>query len=125
MFTRIWKRGDRIELDLPHDVQRVMPDSRIVATRGKVALRYGPMIYNVEIADQANIEQPIDRKGLIAEWRPEMLGGVAVIKGKWRDGSALTAIPNFARLNREGASAEFPTYKTSAGRSLVWITDNG
>ena len=83
------------------------------------------MVYNVELADQANIEQPIDRAPLAAEWRADLLGGIAVIKGKWRDGSALTAIPNFARLNREGDSGEFPTYKTSAGRSLVWIVDSG
>ena len=96
-------------------VQRVPPTSRIEATRGKVALRYGPMVYNIELADQASIEQPIDRAPLAAEWRPDLLGGVAVIKGKWRDGSALTAIPNFARLNREGDSAEFPTYKSERG----------
>jgi uncharacterized protein len=125
VFTRTWKRGDRIELTLPHEVQHVTADNRIEATRGKVALRYGPMVYNVELADQASIEQPIDRAPLAAEWRPDLLGGVAVIKGRWRDGSALTAIPNFARLNREGASAEFPTYKTRAGRSLVWIVDCG
>ncbi|HEV7609172.1 MAG TPA: beta-L-arabinofuranosidase domain-containing protein, partial [Steroidobacteraceae bacterium] len=121
VFTRTWKRGDRIELTLPHDVQRVIADNRIEATRGKVALRYGPMVYNVELADQARIDQPIDRAPLAAEWRADLLGGVTVIKGRWRDGSALTAIPNFARLNREGTSQEFPSGKASAGRTLIWI----
>jgi DUF1680 family protein len=124
VFTRTWKRGDRIELELPLEVQRVTADNRIEATRGKVALRYGPMVYNVEAADQASIEQPIDRAPLVAEWRPEMLGGVAVIKGQWHDGSALTAIPNFARLNREGDTGEFPSKKKNEGRSKVWITDS-
>ena len=33
-------------------VQRVRADERVEATRNKVALRYGPLIYNVEQADQ-------------------------------------------------------------------------
>jgi len=123
VFTRSWKRGDRIELDLPMEVQRVKADSRIEATRGAVALRYGPLVYNVELADQPAIDQPIGRAPLVAKWQPELLGGVMAIKGEWRDGSTLTAIPNFARLNREGISAEFPERHVGEGRSTVWIKD--
>jgi DUF1680 family protein len=125
VFTRAWKRGDRIELELPMDAQRVTADSRVAAARGKVALRYGPMVYNVERADQANIEQPISAASLVAEWRADLLGGVMAIKGQWRDGSALTALPNFARLNREDNSPEFPNHEADAGRSSVWIAENG
>jgi len=45
----------------------------VISERGKVALRYGPMIYNVELADQANIGQPIASAQLVAEWRPDLL----------------------------------------------------
>ena len=68
--------------------------------RGRVALRYGPLIYNVERADQPNIDQPISNEPLQLEWRPDFLRGVMTIKGKWADGSPLLAIPNYARLNR-------------------------
>jgi DUF1680 family protein len=124
VFTRTWKRGDRIELELPLAVQRVTADSRIEATRGKVALRYGPMIYNVELADQPVIDRPIDRAPLSVEWRPDLLGGVSVIHGRWRDGTPLTAIPNFARLNRAGNSTEFPVHESGPARSQVWIADS-
>jgi hypothetical protein len=70
-----------------------------------VALRYGPLIYNVERADQANITQAIGSEPLVAEWRGDLLGGVMTLKGKWADGSPLIAIPNYARNNRLGQVA--------------------
>ena len=53
VVTREWKAGDHIDLELPMEPQRVKADSRIKADTGLVALRYGPLIYNVETADQA------------------------------------------------------------------------
>jgi DUF1680 family protein len=108
--TRSWKPGDRIELVLPMKVQRVKAVEAIAATRGKVALRYGPLVYNLE-----SVDQPIDRvlppdAALSTQWRADLLGGVITIRGLFADGSPLTAIPNYARLNR-------------GGRSIVWIRD--
>jgi hypothetical protein len=37
---------------------------------------------------------------LSTEWKPDQLGGVVVITGAFADGSPMTAIPNFARYNR-------------------------
>ena len=73
------------------------------------ALRYGPLIYNVERTDQPNLNLAPDVKSLTTEWRGDLLGGVLTIKGKWSDGSPLLAIPNYARENR------------GATESLVWL----
>src|ERR1700722_9875667 len=102
VVTRQWKAGDRIELELPMEPQRVIADERIKADLGTVALKYGPLIYNVETADNRNIDMKISDEPLRAEWHPELLDGVMVISGKWQDGSRMTAIPNFARMNRVG-----------------------
>ncbi len=102
VVTREWKAGDRIELELPLEPQRVKADDHIKADQGRVALRYGPLIYNVERADQANLDQPLDPAPLKAEWRPGLLGGVVVLTGKWADGKPMLAIPNYARMNRVG-----------------------
>src|SRR5258707_14260825 len=53
VITREWKAGDKIELELPLVPQRLTADDRIAADQGRVALRYGPLIYNVERADQS------------------------------------------------------------------------
>jgi hypothetical protein len=100
VVTREWKAGDRIELELPLTPQRITAAEQIEATRGKVALRYGPMIYNVEAADQ-DITKALDMTApLTPQWRGELLGGVTVLTGKYADGSPMTAIPNYARTNR-------------------------
>ncbi|MBB6255075.1 glycoside hydrolase family 127 protein [Nitrospirillum iridis] len=102
VVEREWTAGDRVDFVLPLAVQRVTGDDKVEATRGKVALRYGPLVYNVERADQPSIDQPLATTPLTAEWRPDLLGGVVVLKGQWRDGTPMLAIPNYARMNRLG-----------------------
>jgi len=105
VVTRTWKTGDKIEFEVPMAVQRIKSDEKIASNKGLVALRYGPLIYNVERADQPNITGAISSKPLTTEWRGDLLEGVTVIKGFWADGSPLTAIPNYARNNRLGQEA--------------------
>ena len=137
VITRNWKAGDKVEVVLPMAVQRVYPDDRIVARNrggqvahpdeGKVALKYGPLIYNIEKADQ-DISKPISKTAsLTAEWRPDLLGGVMAIKGKFADGSDLVAIPDYARTNRDGAATPYPQTGGRGGprqlTSVVWIRE--
>ncbi|MGD0096738.1 MAG: beta-L-arabinofuranosidase domain-containing protein [Terracidiphilus sp.] len=108
VVTREWKQGDRIELELPMEPQRVVADSRIKADSGLVALRYGPLVYNVETADNGRIDRKLSESVLRAEWRPDLLGGVMVIAGAWQDGAPMLAVPNFARMNRVGPPHDYP-----------------
>jgi DUF1680 family protein len=129
VVTREWKRGDRIELELPMEPQRISTDERIKADRDLVALQYGPLIYNVENADNGNIDRKLSDGPLRAEWRPDLMGGLMVIAGQWQDGSAMVAIPNFARMNRVGPPPEYPSDRDPERRnrpqppidSKVWI----
>lgn len=100
-IRRAWKAGDKINVVLPMEIQKVTADERIEADKGRVALRYGPMVYNVEQADNGgDINKAIGKGPLTLEWKPEFLNGVMTIKGTWSDGTPLVAIPNYARLNR-------------------------
>ncbi|MCH7556550.1 MAG: glycoside hydrolase family 127 protein [Planctomycetes bacterium] len=124
VITRYWKAGDKIDLALPMKVQRVKASDKIAATTGRVALRYGPLIYSVERVDQDinNVLNP--ESTLTTEWKGDFLGGVMVIKGTWADGSELTAIPNYARNNRD---APDESDRLSRGRraptSSVWLRE--
>ena len=108
VVTREWKAGDRIELELPMEPQRVVADDRIKADVGLVALQYGPLIYNVETADNQQVDKKLGNAPLKTEWKPDLLGGVMVITGKWADGSPMLAIPNYARMNRVGPPHDYP-----------------
>jgi DUF1680 family protein len=100
VITRHWEPNDMIELELPMEVQRITADPRVKADAGLMALQYGPLIYNVETADQHDLDAALSSEPLKAEWRPDLLGGVMVITGKWQDGTPMIAIPNYARMNR-------------------------
>lgn len=102
VVTRTWKAGDQIELELPLEPQRIKANSQIKSNQGRVALRYGPLIYNVERADQPNLDQALSATLLKAEWRGDLLGGVMAITGKWADGTPMLAVPNYTRMNRVG-----------------------
>jgi Uncharacterized protein conserved in bacteria len=109
VITREWKRGDHIEFELPMEPQRVIADSRIKADSDLVSLQYGPLVYNVESADNGHIDRKLSDEPLKAEWRPDLLGGIMVITGKWADGAPMLAIPNYTRMNRVGAPPEYPS----------------
>ncbi len=141
IIRRTWKAGDKIDVVLPMEIQKITADSRIEADKDRVALRYGPMIYNVEQADQPNINQAIGATPLTLQWRDDLLRGVMTIKGTWSDGSPLVAIPNYARLNRipttpvpQASSPNQMTTPTKAAeppqvradrtaKSIVWIKE--
>jgi DUF1680 family protein len=117
-ITRTWERGDKIDLVFPMEIQRVKASNSIEADRGKIALRYGPLVYNFEQADQ-DITKALKAEALTTEWKPDLLGGVMVIKGQFADGSPMIAIPNFARTNRDPA----PQAGKRRLSSIVWIRE--
>jgi uncharacterized protein len=126
VIARTWNAGDTITLDVPMKVQRIKADRKIAADRGLVALRYGPLLYNVETADQPNIEQPISAAPLSLVWRSDLLAGVAALQGTWADGRPLLAIPHYARLNRGAAArADTPAAERPVRpiASKVWLKD--
>jgi DUF1680 family protein len=125
VVTREWKPGDRIELELPMEPQRVTADDRIKADNGAIALKYGPLIYNVEIVDNKNIDLKLGNAALETEWKPELLGGVMVIKGSWEDGSPMLAIPNYARMNRVGPPPAYPGEPEADGAPASHIDSHG
>jgi hypothetical protein len=107
-IQRTWQAGDRVAMDLPMVIQRIHADPRVEADRGKVALRYGPLVYTFEAVDQS-LDHPLAANAMLtAQWDPDQLRGITTIRGQFADGSPLLAIPYYARNNR-------------GGRSTVWI----
>ncbi len=134
VITRAWKAGDKIDLVMPMKVQRVKASDKIAADQGRVALRYGPLVYNIEKVDQDITRAISPASALTTEWRGDLLGGVMVIKGSFTDGSPMMAIPNFARTNRDPAPPPPPPPPPAGAgagarpippppTSIVWIKE--
>ena len=125
-IARVWKAGDTVTFDLVMSAQRVYPSEKIAADRGRVALRYGPLMYVIEKVDQ-DIDGVLDPSAPIAtEWRPDLLNGVQVIRGQFSNGMPLLAIPYFARFNHQPAGQPAATTAAAGApppASIVWIRE--
>ena len=74
-----------IELELPMEIKRVAANENVEADKGRVAIQRGPIVYAAEWIDNKddyvrNILLQDDAK-LTAEYKPELLNGVEIIKG--------------------------------------------
>lgn len=83
VINREWKKEDMIEVVFPMEIRRVCAHNKVQADRGKVALQRGPIIYCFESID--NNGHVLDRRipdelTFKAEYCPELLGGVTVLK---------------------------------------------
>ncbi|HSW02177.1 MAG TPA: glycoside hydrolase family 127 protein [Sedimentisphaerales bacterium] len=118
-FARIernWQKGDKILLDLPMPVRRIVSHPQIKTNAGRVALQRGPIVFCLEGHDNdgkvLNLTIPDDAK-IKAEYRPDLLNGVVALTGKGHttkrmlDGRVVTAsakpfmaIPYYAWAHR-------------------------
>ncbi len=116
LIANRWKKGDRIELNLPMPVRKIEANARVTADRDKIALQRGPIVYCLEGADNRDghvLDLVMDKdSGVSVAFEPQLLDGVMVIKGKARVAVAtkeghkiagvrdFTAIPYYAWANR-------------------------
>jgi uncharacterized protein len=118
-FARIerrWQKGDRIELDLPMPVRRIVSHPQVKTNAGKVGLQRGPIVYCLEGLDNdgkvSHLVIP-DNAKIQVEHRRDLLNGVTVLTGRAEiakrtlDGGIITsgsrqftAIPYYAWAHR-------------------------
>jgi hypothetical protein len=127
-LTRNWKRGDVIDLTLPMPVRRIMANEQVAADRGRVALQRGPIVYCAEWSDNPdrrvrNLMLP-DTMKLTAEFKPDVLNGVAVIKGK---ALALAYDDEGKPIKKEQDFMAIPYYawaNRGQGEMIVWLPNS-
>jgi uncharacterized protein len=82
-IERKWKAGDKIEINFPMPVRKVIADERVAADREKIAIQRGPVIYCAEWPDNDKgnvLSFVVDGKApLTASFNPDLLGGTEVI----------------------------------------------
>jgi DUF1680 family protein len=85
VLNKTWKKGDVIEVLLPMEAQRIVANSKVKDAVGKVAIQRGPLIYCAEWADNngkaSNFIVPANTR-FSAEYKPDLLNGVTVLKGE-------------------------------------------
>lgn len=116
VISKKWKKNDKVEVNLPMDVQRVVANEKLPDDVNKVALQRGPIMYCAEWKDNdgkaANIIIP-KTATFTPEYKADLLNGVMVLKADVKgvniaaDGQdittknqTLTAIPYYSWANR-------------------------
>ena len=81
------KPGDVIRLSLPMPIEKLSSHPYVTSNRGQIALKRGPLIYCLEFLDHSvdvrDIVLPEDAE-FTPEHRPELLGGITVLRGTGR-----------------------------------------
>jgi len=145
---REWKAGDSFEVTFDMPIRRMESHPRVKANVGRVALQRGPIVYCLEGTDNVgrvrNVCLPRDAE-LMAEQRPDLLGGVIVIRGKGLAASssdearaqpalyqpvasvqarALVAIPSAVEPKGFVAIPYFAWANREPGEMVVWLPES-
>jgi len=132
-LSRSWSDGDRIELSFQMEVRKTSCNPLVYENMGRMALSRGPLVYCLESVDNTGFDVwdlliPEDAV-LQAEWAPNLLDGVMVIRGEeyvadseWGRDSLYRAL-NPAKARKTGFLA-IPYYawaNREPGPMSVWI----
>jgi DUF1680 family protein len=119
VISRKWKKGDRVELQLPLNARLVAGNPRIEDARGKAVLMRGPLVYCVEEVDNESYFDDVANAHLHPaafemKYRDDLLNGVVTIEGTVSsptngEAFSIKAIPYYAWNNR------------GQGRMKVWL----
>lgn len=107
--------GDVIAFADSMPVRRVEAHPYVRQDRGRVAIARGPLVYCVEGVDnhgEANFTIA-ENPQFETEHRPQLLGGVTVVRGRTDSGETFIAIPLYVWDNR------------LAGKMNVWLNQQG
>jgi DUF1680 family protein len=124
-ITRTWAAGDAIDLRLPMPVRRIVANDKVAADRDRIALQRGPIVYAAEWPDNPNgkvrnVVLPVTST-LTAEFRPDLLNGVEVIKGR-AFGLSYDAAGKLQKVEQPFVAIPYATWANRGrGQMEVWI----
>jgi len=84
VISRKWKQGDKVEVEFPMPVRKIVADERIKENSGKMAFQRGPVIYCAEWPDNTDgkvLSLMINKDASVTtEFVPTVLDGTMMIK---------------------------------------------
>jgi uncharacterized protein len=134
VITRKWVKGDKIEIDFPMDVEKVLANEKVNDDKGRFAFQKGPIVYcleGVDNADSAVLNIVVDKNAPVKEtFNEDLLNGVLTLTTKGtstrrqlnsetllKTEHQVKAIPYYAWNNRGADEMEvWIPYEDSAAR---------
>lgn len=84
-ISRQWKKGDKISVELPMDVQRIACNPKVSANIGKTALQRGPIVYcseGIDFADSRILDMVLPDTAAITCLNDTLLKGMVTLHAK-------------------------------------------
>jgi DUF1680 family protein len=120
VIKREWKKGDKLTLEFPMPVEKVVANTNIKADVGRLALQRGPIVYCIEGVDQKDsaVQSIVADTNYVINtvYKPGVLNGITELSFKGyeatKDGSGktadqtVTAIPYYSWNNRGSGEME-------------------
>lgn len=134
VINRTWNKGDKITLDLPMNVRKIIAKDSVKADKSRFALQRGPIVYCLEGHDNQDasvMNIVVDKNAPVtANYQPDILNGVITLSMKGsstkrqlasdqliQTQQEVKAIPYYAWANRGSAEMEvWIPYEASAAR---------
>lgn len=84
-IKRKWKKGDKITVELPMEVRRVICNLKVSANIGKTALQRGPIVYcseGIDFIDSHILDMVLPDTAHIYSMKDTLLSGIVSLYGK-------------------------------------------
>jgi len=110
-IKRSWNSGDVVLIEFCMEIRIRSTHPKVTATRGKIAISRGPLVYCLESTDNPDIDifkATIDPSSLYSECKKDYFGGAEFIYGKTTQNNLLTLSPYFLWANR--GNSQMTTY---------------
>jgi DUF1680 family protein len=122
-IRRAWQSGDVVEYEMEMPIRPVFANPAVRLLEGRLAIQRGPIVYCLEgvdndgiILDRISLDPQEIARTFTDEYRPDLLGGVTVIRGH---GSAIDEAGWQGNLYRSKVPAE-KEVKITAVPYCVW-----
>ncbi len=123
IIDRTWMTDDKVEMELPMQVQRIVANEKIADDIGKIALQRGPLVYCAEWVDNHGRTNNLVLPGQTIfsnEFRGDLLNGIMVLKAEV---PAVTISNNQVQTVKQSFTA-IPYYSWAnrgKGEMTVWF----
>ncbi len=126
LIKRSWKKGDKVTIEFPMEVEKVLAHPNVTDDKGRFAFQRGPIVYCLEGPDNKDsIVQNImvnDQNVFQAVYKNDFLNGVTILQGT---GESTKRQLNSDQLIRTTQQVTAIPYYTWANRGnnemMVWI----
>jgi len=125
VISRTWQVNDKVEVNLPMEVRRVIAIEKINDDKGKVALQRGPLVYCAEWVDNngkaSNILMPANTV-FSTVFKPDLLNGIMVINAE----VPAVVISNNSVATVKQSFTAIPYYSWAnrgKGEMMVWFPE--